>query len=406
MHVPELGFLALIAGAALVYGDRARAAAVSAAVATGLALAGFRAAAMPAPAGFLAVTSALALAGVALAVLGGALAPRDGTAARRLLGPSLVVAGAVGTALGLSGVVAGAPGATLLLALVIVAAGGSLLHVIGRWVRFPQDRRADTPWWRRTTALGLILGAAAAVLGRHLGLVVLGAILSAWAAHVVSRDQGGSRLPLAPLLTLPLLAAWWLMATIAGAAGLGIASLPIVPLSPAAERLLAPVFLVATWAMTGLWPLHRQTRGALAAPVAAVLIVRVIAPALPDGLEHWRPLAMPLVLLGLWHAALSGRWSSVMVGLAWIGLLGGTPGGQIGGALLLVGALLVELRPRMHPAVAGIPAGMGALLAVEAGLHTEVVYTVLGAAALVAATGYASRAAMIASDRSTTDPSA
>ena len=266
---------------------------------------------------------------------------------------------------------------------------------------------------RRGATAGLLLGAAAAGLGPHLGVVVAGVILAAWSSHLLSRDEGGSRLPVAPVLSLPLLGAWWLMATIAGPEGLGIAGLPLVPLSPAAERLLAPVFLVAAWATAGLWPLHRQMTGPLAAPVGAILFVRILAPIMPDGVEHWRPLAMPLVILGLWHAALSGRWAGVAVGLAWIGLLGGAPGGWAGAGLLLGAALLIELRQGTdHPRTAGLAsvaaallAGIGGLLAVEAGLRVEVVYTVLGAAALVAAAGYDSRTAMMASERSTIEPS-
>jgi hypothetical protein len=290
-------------------------------------------------------------------------------------------------------------------ALAAVAGAGLALHVIGRWIRFPKDRSAGPTPWRRSVALGLAVGAIATGLGPHLGVVALGAILAAWSSHAMSRDKGGSRLPFAPLLTLPLVGAWWLMATIAGPEGLGIAALPLVPLSWAAEGLLAPILLGATWAMTGLWPLHRQMRGALAAPVAAVLLVRVAAPAMPDGLEHWRPLAIPLVLLGIWHAALSGRWSSVAVGLAWIGLMGGSSAGRAGAALLLGASVLVELRPRAPRVAAGVLAGMGGLLAVEAGLRVEVVYTVLAAAAVVAATGYVSRAAMIASEPSAVEPS-
>jgi hypothetical protein len=204
------------------------------------------------------------------------------------------------------------------------------------------------------------------------------------------------------------------MGTIAGPAGLAVRGLADMPLSPAAERLLAPVFLVGAWATMGLWPLHRQLLGALAAPAGALLLARAAAPAMPDGLEHWRALAMPVGLLGLWHAALSGRTAGVAVGLAWIGLVAGSGRGELGAGLLLCSAVTLELMPRrgepkfgrLARVAAALLGGYGAVLALEAGLRAEVVYTVLGGGALVAAAGFASREAMIASARSTTAPRA
>jgi hypothetical protein len=202
--------------------------------------------------------------------------------------------------------------------------------------------------------------------------------------------------PAAPILTLPLLGAWWLMATIAGPEGLRVGALPLLPMSPAAERLLAPVFLLAGWATAGLWPLHRQLDGALLAPAGAILLIRIVIPTMPDGLEHWRPLAMPLLAAGAWHAALSGRTPGLALALAWVGLLGLTPGGRLGAALLLAGALVVELG-RLAPSsparrftmlASGVAAAIGGVLALEAGLRGEVVYTLLVVAALVALVGH------------------
>ena len=239
-----------------------------------------------------------------------------------------------------------------------------------------------------------------------------GVIVAAWSAYLLRRTTGGAGLPVGPMLTLSLLAAWWLMATIAGPEGLSIAALPVVPTSPAAERLLAPVFLLAAWATAGLWPLHRQADAALLAPAGALLIARIVIPALPDGLEHWRALAMPLIVAGTGHAALSGRAKGLAVGMAWVGLLGATPGGRLGAALLLGGALVLELSRlaaasramRLTVSASAIAAGIGGVVAAEAGLRAEVVYTVLAVAALVAAVGHGSRQAMTASERSTTDP--
>jgi hypothetical protein len=201
------------------------------------------------------------------------------------------------------------------------------------------------------------------------------------------------------MLTLLLLPAWWLLAAIAGPEGLAVGALPVLPISPAAEQLLAPILLVAAWSTAGLWPLHRQVPAALLAPVGALLLARVAVPAVPAGLEHWRPLAMPLIVLGIWHAALSGRLAAVAVGLAWVGLLGASRAGLTGAALLLAGALMLELATysgkrfrSWKPAarvVSALVAGAGSLVAIESGLHAEVVYTVLAVGGVVVAAGRA-----------------
>jgi hypothetical protein len=359
----------------------------------------------------LAVTAALVLAALGLAVLAAVRSTRAGSDRGRLSGPVLLLAGAIGLSAALTPTLAGSPPGGLLLALAGTAAVGGVLLAIGRWVRFPQEDRVPTLPARELPAAGVILGSVAAALGPHLGVVVVGSVLAAWSGFLLNRRDGGSRVPIAPLLALPLLAAWWLMATIAGPDGLGMATLPLVPLSPAAERMLAPVVLVAAWATSGLWPLHRQVPGGLLAVAGALLVTRVVVPAMPDGLGHWRALAMPLLVAGLWHAALSDRTAGLAVGLAWIGLLGGTPSGKRGAALLLAAALLLELGRRdgrlrrSRPAwiLVAVAASLGGMLAVEAGLRTETIYTVVGAAALIAA--LAARQAMTASVRSTTEPS-
>jgi hypothetical protein len=97
--------------------------------------------------------------------------------------------------------------------------------------------------------------------------------------------------------------------------------------------------------------------------------------------------------------------------MAWIGLLGGTASGKRGAALLLAVALVLELcrrdgrlrRWRTTWVLVAVASSLGGVLAIEAGLRTEVIYTVVGAAALVSA--LAGRQAMMASVRSTTEPS-
>jgi hypothetical protein len=78
-------------------------------------------------------------------------------------------------------------------------------------------------------------------------------------------------------------------------------------------------------------------------------------------------------------------------------LAGPGDAGQLGAALLIVAALLLELWIRISPAnavarraleaTAALLGGVGALFAIDAGLRAEVVYTVLAVAALVTGCG-------------------
>jgi hypothetical protein len=414
----ETGFSLMLVGAALQPDARPRVTGGLAAAAGGLAIAGLRVApagAAPDP-GFAAVDLAFLVLGALLAVATAAIAGRTPSPAARA-GAAALLAGAAALAWGGAELAhRAAPGPTVLAILVVSAAGLTLL-LAGRLMRRSGGQPEAALPRPAAGVAGLAAGALAAAAGAHLSLVVLGVILAAWSGWLLRRAGGGSRAPVAPALTLVLLPAWWLMATIAGPEGLGLASLGALPFSPAAERLLAPALLVAAWATSGLWPVHRQMPAVLTAPVGALLLVRVGLPAVPDGLEHWRPLAMPLVVAGIWHAALTGRLALLAVGLAWVGLLAPGGAGLTGAALLLAAALLLELagplvraEPRRAAAlrmVFGLAAGHGALLAVAGGLRGEVVYTVLAVGGVVAAAGRALGAqARIASEPSAIAPSA
>jgi hypothetical protein len=414
MSIPEPGFVVFLAAGAHLADGPPRRAAACAVVAAGLAIAGLRAAATPLPTAFVAVDGALIVVAAALAVAAAAWSWRHRERSWSVLAAASLLIGVVGVAAGPGWVVAGAPLLPLLGAVGVLAVAGYALYSAGRVVRFREDVRATAPpTGQYRAAVGLIAGTVAAGFGPDVGLVIIGVLIATWSAWALRRAAGGSRVPAAPVLTLPLLGAWWLMATIAGPEGLRVEALSLLPMSPTAERLLAPVFLLAGWATAGLWPLHRQVDGVLLAPAGAILLIRIVIPTMPDGLEHWRPLAMPLIAAGAWHAALSGRTPGLALAMAWVGLLGLMPGGRLGAALLLAVALVAELgrlassspARRFTLLASGVAAAIGGVLAVEAGLRGEVVYTVLVAAALVAAVGHASGQAITASERSTPEPS-
>jgi hypothetical protein len=122
-------------------------------------------------------------------------------------------------------------------------------------------------------------------------------------------------------------------------------------------------------------------------PVAAALVLRVVLPALPEGVMHWRsPVSVwPLVAGAV--AAVRGRVD------AWLGatglyvlFVGSGPAAAWSGLLLTVLASGVALLPsegawRLRGAAAGIVAVAVALAAgLEAALEQEVVYSVVFAA--------------------------
>jgi hypothetical protein len=248
------------------------------------------------------------------------------------------------------------------------------------------------PRWIAGAAAGALLAAG----GPHLGAIFGGVILTGVAVAAEAGRRGRFSAALAgavPLVTLAV--AGWLFATIAGDQGLAVAGLSELPLSPAAEALLAPLLLLAAWSVAGLWPMGRSPLSGLAGPAGLFLVARVVLPALPEGLDHWRPLAYPILAIGLWQAIVAHRWSAALVGAALFALAAGSTEGVaaawwLGTAALAAGA--AELCSRRAAAwlgrAAALAGGIGALPGTTAALEREVVYTTLaiaGAAILLAA---------------------
>lgn len=240
---------------------------------------------------------------------------------------------------------------------------------------------------------GYAVGTGAAAVGPHVAAVFGGAALAAWCGWGLRRGPEGTvRLPVAPaLVTGLLLAAYWFLATIAGPEGLALSAVPSLPLSPAAERLLALVLLLLMWLLAGLPPFHSQGLGTLTAPLALALLVRVALPATPSGLEHWQPAAFPVVAIGVWVAAAKQRLSLLAIAGAMLGLASLDRHAILGAAALLGSAVGLELCdswkgerqgwvPAMAVAAAAAGAGWGSLAVATGGLRAEVVYTVLAAA--------------------------
>lgn len=410
--------LVLALAAALLPDDRGRRLGAAGLLLLALALAAWRAGSPPEtglmpPArlgrGFLVGNSGLLLLGAAL--LGFAV-PRTPPAPLRPWAMALTVIGLVAlgpvpaaffAAAGPARALAAAAAFGLIGAAVVIAVRGMAAGRAGRTARRfmppPLSPALGPASGVRRLAVVLTVAAAAALtaLGPHLALVFAGVVVVAWAGYLGAHPAGARPVPVAPLLTLLLVPAYWLLATIAGPLGLGMSALRELPLSPAAELVLAPLLLLAGWGTTGLWPLQRQLPGALAAPAGALLLIRVAAPLVPAGLTYWRPLAVPLLMLGLWHAAAWSRWPLVVAAAGFLGVAG-APAQAVApvAGLLAMGPALelssmstlhARVTPLLRPAAWPLIAAAGVALLAEL-LRGEVVYSaigVLGAAVLVAA---------------------
>ena len=286
------------------------------------------------------------------------------------------------------------PGGFLIVNSVLVSAGLVLLTVgaIRAWRR--RSRPPVAPVESRPPRgppnpggyplLGVALGTGLTALGPHVAIVFLGAIIAAWSAWLLARRGARLPAPAAPILTLLLIPTYWLLQTIAGPMTLAVGGLAELPLSPAAERVVASALLIVAWALSGLPPFHRQIAGALSAPAAALLLYRIGADALPDGIAYWRTIAFPVLVIGLWLSAFAQRSTLVAVAGGLLGLLSLEASGIRGGCLLLALAVGVEVLSRSDDGARWrialvMLAVWGGIEALTGTLRVEVVYGVLAA---------------------------
>jgi hypothetical protein len=401
----EVAFLVLLAGAISLSRRPLRRQLVFPVGTLALAIAGVRGPASPEalatlPAGFRAVTAGLLLIGISGTILTAIRAGRSGL---------WLVPGAIAACWAARPLLVAAPVAPSLLAAVVIVMIVMLALVIGRLSRIRSwVVEADRRWLglpgRATNAVnvGIVLlvgGTLCTLLAPHLSLVFAGAVVASWSVGVMDRQGGMSRLVVPTLVTVLLGITYVFLATVAGSEGLSMAGLDALPISPAAEILVAAALLAASWLMCGLWPLHGLTSAPLVAPATIVVLARVGLAAAPSGMEHWRPLAVPLAMFALWHAA-ARRWGpGLAAGAAWLALVSvvsATDARMVAAWLLPAGLALEvlgderdgETRPRGWVRwVALLAMGCGGFLALDAGLHGEVVYTVLAGMGVVLGIG-------------------
>ncbi len=340
---------------------------------------------------FFAVNAGLLLLGASVSFATALLALRDrrrAPAAFALLGAAVVALWPAASLAAAAGVVRSATVGAGVAAL--AAAAGSAIQRLRRG-RVPGDQPTQWPGFtgNRPAAIAFGLGALAVVAGPTVGIAFLGLALAAGASFFDRRAEGAVRFPWLLGVAGVLAPVWWLLATIAGPVGLRVANLGDVPLSPRAEILLALPLGLAVWACFGLWPAHRVFPGGVFALLGAALWLRVGRPAFPGGFEHWRAALVPIGLIGLWGAAVTGRSASALSAMGFVTLASEAPGSGLV-ALLVAGAALAAGRwsgwtaPVREP-VQRLGWASAALVlprALEAGFRSEVTYTLAAAAGL------------------------
>lgn len=254
--------------------------------------------------------------------------------------------------------------------------------------------------WSGADPVG-VCGLALAGLGPHLLLIGLGAALALTSAARKSVRSGRLR-ALLPLVVgaVSLGVSLTLMLTVLGPLGGLVRNLPEGPFSPATERLLALLLGGSVLLFAGLPPLHRLPWGQNLAPLGAILLARLILPALPLGLLIWQVPAMVLLTAAFLWCALIGSGTQAAVAAGLLSLWSGAPGGRWAGVVLVAWGWLVEVgvasgvRRRIvltsrWDGLFAIPVALAALPALRAGLTAQVGLSVLVVMATV--TGFLTR---------------
>jgi hypothetical protein len=289
----DWGWLALVGAVVVLPDARRRRRAAGGLGALVLALAALRVRGGPGrlPTDFAGVELALVLIGLAVLVAALFSAVRRGR--RGALGLALVAAGLVLLLRDFEALVRVARLGGTLAALAVIGGLAALAWVAAAAVlrRMPLVADPGRPLALRCTACAAA-GVLLTALAPHVLLIFAGMVLAALAKAAGGFRQRRLSSLIPVVITVATLgAAGWLLVTIAGDQSLATTALSELPLSPAAEALLAPLLLLAAWSVAGLWPMSRSPLTGLAGLAGLFLLGRVAVPALPEGLEHWRPLA-------------------------------------------------------------------------------------------------------------------
>jgi len=205
-----------------------------------------------------------------------------------------------------------------------------------------------------------------------------------------------------PLALVPLIAAaialglaFGLLFTVLGPLGTRLGALAQGPVSPAAERALALLIVGSALVIAGVPPLDRMPWGLGLAPLAAILLGRLVVPVFPEGLALWQAPAVLLLAIALSWASATGRWTRACVAAGLLGLCSGERSGVVAGVVLVLWGWLVEtgvalaarrgssLSQRWDGALA-LPAALAALPALTASLRVQALLSTLALGGTVA----------------------
>ena len=272
---------------------------------------------------------------------------------------------------------------------------GALVGAADRWLTARPKPAGEHD--RTNAGVLLLIGALIALIPIATTLLVGTAVAAIGLQGVARERELVGRSWVLPAFMLTLVPAAWLLLTAAGSAVPSVATLPDAPLSPAAEAWIVPWLCLAAWGLSGLWPVQGLVPPPILAPLAGLIMVRLGADALPQGTQAWQTIVAPLTVIALWWAGATARTAMGLAAAAMFAAIT-SPAGQGDGALLLfalagVAAALPLVpfpvtTPRWLPPRLGwlVPA-IAAWPALEAGLRSQVVYTVLmaGGVAMAAA---------------------
>ena len=404
-----LAFPMLLSLAAALLDDRAAARrALAGAIAAALAVASLAVAggddwsSAALPQSFLATTAALLLLAACLTVAGGAARWRHQPFAALVLGAALLLAPVIAMPLATAGGVA-----RTIVAFGVIASATILLGIVVWKLGHPALGRLDD-WWNRRAAAAPRAphqprATSLSMLAAHLALTLIALsvhqlhlLFAAVVAGVVTgwmyerRATGGGQWGVGLAVSLlALVAAWYLLAAVAGDAPLALTALTDAPYSDSFELLLTPILLLAVWPLLHLAPFQSARQGPAAPVLGAVLLYRLEPTAIPGGVEHWRPAIFLLLLLAAIIAVVRRNDIALITALGAAGIVSLAPeAGLAGLGLVVVGCVLAaaarllaagfRLRGIGRPLATLVPvAGVALLVPVLVGmLGVEVVYSV------------------------------
>lgn len=279
----------------------------------------------------------------------------------------------------------------------LVTAGIAIVLLAATWawrVRGQSQPALAESRPRRLPDWLLIAGLAAATFAPHLILVAAGVFLTLVSAAATVIRSGRSRWIVVIAAGAVLLGAGFsLLFIILGPYGGRIGDLAGGPFSPPAERLLTILLGLGPLTLAGLFPFHQAPWRLSLAPLAAILLARVLIQALPEGLGDWQAPAMLWLAVALAVAAFQRRWAAALVAGGIIGMWSGRPESIFPGVITVVGGCLLDtglLSHRTQPESPRDRAWLAApavalVLLLEAGLRSQVLLSVFALASAVAA---------------------